>query len=72
MSEASQVGVQVVNNEGAPSNGGTRQSVVPTKDKAMTQPRRGGVFKQILIEISNAFTSNSPPAPQPPSPPSPF
>lgn len=72
MSEASQVGVQVVNNEGAPSNGGTRQSVVPTKDKAITPPRRGGVFKQILIEISNAFTSNSPPAPPPPSPPSPF
>lgn len=72
MSEASQVGVQVVNNEGAPSNGGTSQSVVPTKDKAITPPRRGGVFKQILIEISNAFTSNSPPAPPPPSPPSPF
>lgn len=70
MSEASQVGVQVVDTEGASSNGGTRQSVVPTKDKAMTPPRRGGVLKQILVEISNAFTSNPPPPP--PSPPSPF
>lgn len=72
MSEANKVGVQAVNIEGAPSNGGTRQSVVPTKDKAITPPRRGGVLKQILIEISNAFTSNPPPPPPPPSPTSPF